>query len=291
MAKNITLIFRPFKGLSTIQSAILSLVVSFQSDKKLTKTFRMTNATIGKMLGVKPVTAKAAIRVLRRKGYVENYMRHSKGRTLIFKKGSVEVPDDFCHLSLPVNGNLKLLIVLATISQYDKDLMGNSGQMPTLKLIMQKTGLSDKTARRYLKQILSARRHYEECKKEAEADKLIWKEIHRQDEQAYRDELWEINKDHNLFPLDKGDDPDSYVKDQFGNYVYRSNYEDSTEETMLKYHPEYEREMVTDQHNTSFWAIRSKDPVQHKIEPPIFPEREQEVSFEVVANGYVYKGG
>ena len=65
------LIFRPFKGLSSVQAAILSLIVSFTKDQSGSKQFRMTNATIGNLLGVKPETAKAAIRILRNKGHVD----------------------------------------------------------------------------------------------------------------------------------------------------------------------------------------------------------------------------
>ena len=155
-AKNITLIFRPFKGLSTVQSAILSLIVSFKYDQKGYKNFMMTNKTIGKNLGVSTAAAKAAVRKLRDKKYVSNFMRHSRGRTVVTRKGAYDIPKDFCHVQLPIKTNIRYALVKATINQYKFCVSDDDrGGAPSLKLIKQKTGLSDKTARKYLKQVLA----------------------------------------------------------------------------------------------------------------------------------------
>ena len=285
------LIFRPFKGLSTVQSAILSLVVSFTKDRRGSKQFRMTNATIGEMLGVKPETAKAAIRVLRKKGYVENYMRHSRGRTVNANFKAFDVPEeDYCVIDLPIKHDLKLSLVLATINQYDKDYDGNRGRIPKLKLILKKTGLSDKTARKHLKRILGDRKAIEDAKREAEFDKPIWEEIVQTELSDYKKELCELNSDNIFFNLGHGSDPDRYVKDQMGNIVYKGDEDTKNEEMLLKHNTQFEKEYVTLEDGCSVLAIRAIDPVQHKIEPLVLPKLEQEVNFEPVPNGYVYEG-
>ena len=150
-----TLIFRPFKGLSTVQAAILSLVISFKYDRKGSKQLMLTNKTIGKKLRISEGAAKAAVRQLRDKGYVKNFMRHSRGRNLVTRSGAYDIPKDFCHVQLPIYYNIRYSLVEATIKQYNMALDDDKRNgVPTLKLIKQKTGLSDKTARKYLKQVL-----------------------------------------------------------------------------------------------------------------------------------------
>ena len=160
-----SLYYYPFKGLSPIQSAILSWILSFERDRGKLKEFRMKDTTVAQKLGVTVFAVKKAVKALKTKGLATTAMRGYRQRTLKSVWMNVEIPEKaFCVIRFPLKEDFKQALVRWCYQTSLETL----NKEPTIGYVSKLTGMSPKTSRKYLRFILEEQSDYKTTPEERE---------------------------------------------------------------------------------------------------------------------------
>ena len=131
----------------------------------------MKDTTVAKKLGVTVSAVKKAVKALKTKGLITARMRGYRQRTLESVWMKIEIPNDaFCVIRFPLKEDFKQALVRWVYISSKETL----NKQPTIGYISKLTGMSPKTARKYLKVILEENSDNKEGLEERERRKQFY---------------------------------------------------------------------------------------------------------------------